>query len=60
MLLFKNYDRDLSKFALSDLSTELIINKASSMSEVLTTVLEFLRSLDCEVSEFLVFEVPQC
>ena len=60
MLLFKNYDRDLWEFALSDLSTELIINKASSMSEVLTTVLEFFRSLDYEVSEFLVFEVPQC
>ena len=60
MLLFKNYDRDLSEFALSDLSTELIINKSSSMSEVLTTVLEFFRSLDYEVSEFLVFEVPQC
>ena len=60
MLLFKNYDRDLWEFALSDLNTELIINKASSMSEVLTTVLEFFRSLDYEVSEFLVFEVPQC
>ena len=50
MLLFKNYKRQLWKIALSDLSMELIINKASSISEALTTVLEFLRSLDCEVS----------
>ena len=50
MLLFKNYDRDLWEIALSDLSMELIINKTSSISEVLTTVLEFLGSLDCEVS----------
>ena len=60
MLLFKNYDRDLREIALSDLSMELIINKTSSISEVLTTVLEFLRSLDCEVSYLLVFEVSQC
>ena len=59
MLLFKNYDRQLWEIALSDLSMELIINKASSISEVLTTVLEFLRSLDCEVSYLLVSEVPQ-
>ena len=50
MLLFKNYDRDLWEIALNDLSMELIINKTSSISEVLTAVLEFLRSLDCEVS----------
>ena len=58
MLLFKNYDRDLWEIALNDLSMELIINKASSISELLTTVLEFLRTLDCEVSKFSIFELP--
>ena len=49
-LLFKYYGRDLWEIALSDLSVDLIINRASSISEILTTVLEFLRRLDCEVS----------
>ena len=37
---------------------ELIINKSSSISEVLTTVLEFLKSLACEVSKFSIFDLP--
>ena len=58
ILLFKNYDIDLWEIALSDLSMELIMTKSSNISEVLTTVLEFLKSLACKVSKFSIFEFP--
>ena len=54
----RNYDRDLWELAFKDLSMELIINKVWSISEVLTTVVEFVRGLDYKVS--FIFKVPQC